>query len=137
MKKLLLLAAIIALITISCELERNNPLDPDNNGDVVVPSAVVIDNITVSGSGSTSKWVQLEWSRSEDAAFYLIYRALEYDGAYTNLFPDGIPNTSDSTTYYYIDSAVHAGNYYWYRLAGRSKEGLIGPLSAPRGMPVD
>ncbi len=136
MKKIWLFLAVVAIVILSCDLERSNPLDPDNNGNIDVPSEIKIENITASGSGSASKWVEIEWNKSEDAAYYKVYRALDYNGTYSDLYPDGIPNTSDSTSYTYRDNNVYSGNYYWYRLAGRSAEGLIGPLSAPSGIGV-
>ena len=131
MKKLVFALAVVAIVALSCDLERSNPLDPENNGNIDVPSEIKIEDITASGSGSTSKWVEIEWNKSEGVDNYLVYRALDYNGSYENLFPAGIPNTSDSLRYTYRDNRVYSGNYYWYRLAGRSEEGLIGPLSAP------
>ena len=134
MRNLLIALSVILLLT-ACELERTNPLDPQNNGEIEVPGIVTDVNITSSGSGSTTKWVEIEWSRKDNVAGYYVYRALSYDGSYTNLTPNGIPNTSN--TPYFNDNSVYAGNYYYYRLSAFSSEGLEGPLSAPSGASVE
>ncbi len=136
MKNLLFILVIVAFSVVSCELERSNPLDPDNNSSIDVPTKISNVSITSSGSGSVTKWVKVEWQSTEDADAYMVYRALDYDGSYVSIVPQGIPNTSD-TTCSYRDNDVYAGNYYWYRIAGRSEEGLIGPLSTPVGRGVE
>ena len=137
MKYILIALGIIAISILSCDLERSNPLDPDNNSKIDVPSTISISKISSSSAGSTTKWVKIEWNKSEDVDRYLVYRALDYDGTYSSIVPDGIPNTSDSTTYYFKDNNVYAGNLYWYRLAGMSEEGLIGHLSSPQSADVE
>ena len=133
MLRTIIIALVVALALTACALERNNPLDPQNNSDIEVPQTVTGLDLAASGQGSVVKFVKVYWDSITEAEGYYLYRALSYNGSYQNLVPTGIPN-ADSLMYY--DSNVYSGNYYYYKVSAYNEAGLEGPVSAPLGILV-
>ena len=97
---------IIFLLTLSCSLDRSNPLDIDN-----YPSKVL--GIQVSRLENNKITITWNTQGHEDDDGYFIYRSMLYDGFYVLLEPpDGI---TPSSTGFYEDEYI--GEWYYYKMS--------------------
>lgn len=95
----------------SCDLKRDNPLDPDGNASIHLPPQVIGLTAIASSANAANKFVQLTWNRNDIyTAGYYVYMSLAYNSAYVKeaytLNPDG-----QSITHTY--SGLAPGYYYF------------------------
>ncbi len=134
----LLSILFLMLSLFACGVKRDNPLDPNNNSDIVVPGEVGgISANAYTGSGDT-RYVRLEWISNNpyNTDGYYVYRSLGYYSSYamidTVMHATGLPQQS------YIhssenDPSVSPGDY-WYKVSAFKSYpsgDLEGRLSAP------
>ncbi len=105
-----LIIILIVLLTISCSLDRSNPLDPLVSGEGYPEE---VPNIDVSVSGNN---IRITWTQMTNIGGYYIYRSQGYDGLFVLIkeeSDDGeIPVTS------YLDEEVNLStNEYWYKMS--------------------
>ena len=105
-----LIIILIVLLTISCSLDRSNPLDPLVSGEGYPEE---VPNIDVSVSGNN---IRITWTQMTNIGGYYIYRSQSYDGLFVLIkeeSDDGeIPVTS------YLDEEVNLStNEYWYKMS--------------------
>lgn len=139
MKKLcLIMIAIATLFTLSCGLERSNPLDP-GNGNVKVPNLVTNIALSTSGQGATEKYVNISWDAlpQSGADGYYIYRSRSHNGTFQ--LAAEIPNRLDS---FYQDRKDIVAGPFFYKMSAylyldpanpRPSDRLEGPLNIPPG----
>jgi len=109
----IMILSLCILVTLSCERERINPLDPENpNSDaVVLPPPTGLKAIPDYGT------VILTWDAVTDAVRYQIYR-------------DDEQITTNETTNY-EDTGLTPGQEYKYQVASVHSSGLGGHKSDP------
>ena len=102
-----LIFLIIFLITLSCSLDRNNPLDTDN-----YPSKV----LDIQVSYPEDDKVTITWDNQGHANDdgYFIYRSMSYNG-----FFEFIQEIDDNTINSYEDEDIIIGEniYYFYKMS--------------------
>ncbi len=83
MKIKLLILALVLLFTGAC-LEHNNPLDPYNNPDIIVPDQVSGVQCFSSPVGAINKYVEVRWNANPplNTDGYYVYRGLAYNSDY-------------------------------------------------------
>jgi len=83
MKRKIIILILITLLLGSC-LQRNNPLDPVGNPDVIVPDEVRDVSCTPSPAGVINKYVIIQWTANnpDNTDGYKVYRALAYSANY-------------------------------------------------------
>lgn len=122
---------LLLFFSISCELKRNNPLDPESGPGITAPPKVTGLEATGSGPGVVSKYVELEWTKNDigNTDGYYIYRGLAYNAAYARI--DTVGNVSPGTTMTRIVPITAPGFYYFKVSAFKNFPAgrLEGPLS--------
>ena len=107
MKNIIIILSI--LLTISCSLDRTNPLDPLVSGESYPEE---VPNIEVYVSGNN---IEVTWNGMNNIDGYYIYRSQGYDGLY-ELIIDLVDDESEE--YYYLDDDVDIpGSFYWYKMS--------------------
>jgi hypothetical protein len=83
MKTKLLLAALVLLLTAAC-LKHNNPLDPYDNPDIIVPDQVSGVQCFSSPAGAIDKYVEVRWIANPalNTDGYYVFRGLAYNSDY-------------------------------------------------------
>jgi hypothetical protein len=123
-----IVAVLICLLFItSCELKRNNPLDPETNPDIITPPQIT--GLTASGN---SVGVYLAWNKNDDnyTDGYYIYKSLAYNAAYERIAT--ISNVTPGQTVSINLSNLAAGNYYYFKVSAYKSypDGILeGPWS--------
>ena len=103
------ISIIILLFTISCSLDRTNPLDPLVSGEGY-PGDVHNVHVTIPVNNSLT----ITWTQVNDANGYYVYRSQSYDGLYELITPEGI----DVPTNGYEDSfAFNPEGFFWYKVS--------------------
>ena len=106
MKYIILITLI--LFSISCSLDRTNPLDPLVSG-TNAPNEVT--NITVAITENNT--IIITWNSMTTVSGYYIYRSQSYDGLYELIKDEG-----NEEVYSYEDTIVEIpGNFYWYKMS--------------------
>lgn len=123
------LIILLCLITLSCSLDRDNPLDPTSNDNIIVPPMIT----GLALSSTVSGKVDIRCDRLQDIEQYRIYRSLSYDGSYTKIAELSQPVLG--TKPYFIDNTVEPNGYYYYKVSGVIA-GLEGPISPEKGVRV-
>lgn len=98
----------LLFFTLSCSLERNNPLDPSHSG-IQAPNKVTGINISVTEENVLIQWDAMNPNYLDG---YYIYRSQTYDGLYSIIFE---PDKTDSL-YEDIDVIIPP-NFYWYKMS--------------------
>ena len=115
MKFKIILLIVITLFIGSC-LQRNNPLDPVGNPNVIVPDEVRDVSCTASPPGATHKYVIIRWTANnpENTDGYKVYRWLAYSANYTCV------DTVYTNECNHGSKAWHTvlPGDYWYRVSG-------------------
>jgi len=107
MKNLLLF--ILILFTLSCSLDRTNPLDPFVSGEDA-PNEVT--NIQISITENSH--IKVAWNPVSNVDGFYIYRSQSYNGLYEQI--EDLENVDD--IHEYIDTeVVIPGNFYWYKMS--------------------
>ncbi len=118
MKKLLIF--IIVIISFSCSLKRDNPLDPNASG--------IVEPIRVSGmvvSPPAANHINISWDQTPECDGYIIYRSQSYYGEYAFHKEITHNETTEFDDYDYI-----SGTHYYYMISAykeineRKLEGL-------------
>ena len=116
MKTRIALLALLALAALSCQLRRDNPLDPLGNPDVDVPQTV--SNVIiygVSATGADNKYVELRWDQNNPLTTdgYFVYRGLSFNSAYA------VVDTVGTNSCYYGSKPWHVvlPGIYWYKVS--------------------
>ncbi|MEA2095304.1 MAG: hypothetical protein U9P73_01240 [Candidatus Cloacimonadota bacterium] len=99
----------LILFTISCSLDRTNPLDPLVSG-TNAPNEVT--NITIVTTENNT--IIISWNSVNTVDGYYIYRSQSYDGLYELITPEGIDS---SVSTYEDDGVTIPGNFYWYKMS--------------------
>ena len=124
MRYLILITLI--LFTISCSLDRTNPLDPLVSG-TNAPNEVT--NITVVTTEYNK--IIISWNSVNTVDGYYIYRSQSYDGLYKLILDE-----ENSSVSLYEDNDVDIpGNFYWYKMSAYiliNEEKLEGYRSEPK-----
>ncbi len=124
MKNLLL--AILILFTLSCSLDRTNPLDPFVSGEED-PNEVT--NIQVSITDNNT--IIISWNPMSNVDGYYIYRSQSYSGLYVLIKDEENEDISS-----FEDNEVDIpGNFYWYKMSAYNMvdgEKLEGYRSEPK-----
>ena len=111
----------------ACSLERNNPLDPKGNPDVIVPPTP--EGVVSASVGTT---IRVQWKRTENAELvdhYKLYRASHANGPYSFLLYVYEFGQDDVIA---IDESVVSGLVYFYKVSGVSPP-VLG-TNPPRGL---
>jgi len=98
---------LIVLLTISCSLERTNPLDPLVSGE---NHPEEVPNIKVATSGNN---IVISWDIMLNVDGYYIYRSQSYDGLYTLIRDEEAISASS----YEDDDVNIPENFYWYKMS--------------------
>ena len=121
-----ILPIILILFTISCSLDRTNPLDPLVSS-INAPNEVT--NIQVSITENNT--IIITWNSMMTVDGYYIYRSQSYDGLYELILDE-----DDETVSSYEDQGVDIpGNFYWYKMSAYiliDEEKLEGYRSEPK-----
>ncbi|MCF7858245.1 MAG: hypothetical protein K9N07_02820 [Candidatus Cloacimonetes bacterium] len=121
-----LLIILITLLTLSCSLDRTNPLDPEVSN-IHAPLKVYGITVTVTANNTT----QISWSAMINIDGYYIYKSQSYNGYYKM-----IKDESDITADLYEDTDVDIpGSFYWYKMSAYvivNGEKLEGYRSEPK-----
>ncbi len=124
MKYIILISLI--LFTLSCSLDRTNPLDPMVSS-INAPNKVT--SIYVATTADNT--IIITWDPMSTVSGYYIYRSQSYDGLYELIKDDG--NISSNN---YEDQDVDIpGNFYWYKMSAYilvDEEKLEGYRSEPK-----
>ncbi|KAF5040126.1 hypothetical protein DSECCO2_536720 [anaerobic digester metagenome] len=134
------LAAILILLSLfACSMKRNNPLDPHSNPDIIIPGEVSGIIATAHGTGSDTRYVNLEWGSNNpyNTDGYYVYRSLGYYSAYAVV--DTVMHATGSPIQSYVhssanDPSVSPGDY-WYRVSA-FKSYPSGNLEGRNSVPV-
>ena len=124
MKYILLITLI--LFTISCSLDRTNPLDPLVSG-TNAPNEVT--NITVVTTENNT--IIISWNSVNTVDGYYIYRSQSYDGLYKLILDE----ENNSVSLYEDNDVDIPGNFYWYKMSAYiliNEEKLEGYRSEPK-----
>lgn len=116
-------------LSISCSLDKDNPVYPNHNGEV--PGIPIIDNVLINTTDS-GKIVNLGWTLLNNAKGYFIYRSTSYNGYY-----DLIANISPNSVTEFSDNNVYSGRTYFYKMSAYDEKGLEGHHSAPKRVMVN
>ena len=118
---------LIVLLTISCSLDRTNPLDPLVSGEDYPEE---VPNIEVNIIGNN---IEITWTPMSNINGYYIYRSQGYDGLY-ELIMDVVDDESQEDSY--LDDDVNIpGSFYWYKMSAYKEvagENLEGYRSEPK-----
>ena len=112
--KITILIMLITLIA-SCSLKRSNPLDPNGNGDIVVPEPVTGITHNTSSQHQNPCWVNIKWAANSasNTDGYFIYRGIGYYSSFA------LVDSSRTNEYVHSsanDPTVQPGDY-WYRIS--------------------
>ena len=109
--KIIILIMLIILLA-SCSLKRSNPLDPNGNGDIVVPEPVTGISHTTSSQHQNPCWVNIKWvaNSASNTDGYFIYRGIGY---YSSFSLVGDVKTNEFMHSSADDPTVRPGDYYY------------------------
>ncbi len=99
---------ILILFSISCSLDRTNPLDPLVSGNDA-PSKVT--NIAVAITENNT--IIITWNSMMTVDGYYIYRSQSYDGLYELILDE----ENNSVSLYEDHDVDIPGNFYWYKMS--------------------
>lgn len=129
---------MLALSLFACGLKRDNPLDPNGDAEIIVPGEVGGISASAYGSGSSVRYVRLDWTSNNlyNTDGYYVYRSLGYYSAYAVV--DTLLHATSTITQSYThssanDPSVSPGDY-WYRISAYKSYpagNLEGRLSTP------
>jgi len=122
MKNLIII--LIVLLTISCSLDRTNPLDPLVSSEGYPEN---VPNIEVATSGNN---IIITWDPMLNIDGYYIYRSYKHDGLYQL-----IKDEENINTFNYTDDNVEDISNVWYKMSAYmivNEEKLEGYRSEPK-----
>ena len=123
---LYIILIILIMFTLSCSLDRTNPLDPLVSGKVAPEK---VPNIHIATTADNT--IMINWNPMSNVNGYYIYRSQSYDGLY-----ELIMDENDETVSSYEDQEVTIpGNFYWYKMSAYilvGEEKLEGYRSEPK-----
>ena len=102
-----IIAILILLLTLSCSLDRTNPLDPLVSGE---NNPEEVPNIEVATSGNN---IVITWDSMLNVDGYFIYRSQSYDGLFAQIKDE----TNSEINIYEDDQVDIPGNFYWYKMS--------------------
>ena len=102
----------IFLIALSACIKRTNPLDPNNNLDIIVPQKVT--NFSAVALSSTT--VRLTWDKRAGADGYYIYRSMSINGDYIRVDNDRL-NNENYEEFLDENPAFISQTFYWYKIS--------------------
>lgn len=117
--------AFLLILLFSCELEKSNPLDPDNGGEI--PSRPIIDNLLYNNEVNPNR-IELYWEDLNTAAGINIYRSLYLDGEY-QIIETYNAESENFENRYFFDTNIYHGNTYYYKLSAFNEKGMEGRFS--------
>jgi len=101
-----IIPTIIILLTLSCSLDRTNPLDPFVSGEGY-PGDVHNVHVAIPVNNS----VEIYWDQVLDADGYYVYRSQSYDGLY-ELIGINVPANG------YVDVfQFNPDGWFWYKMS--------------------
>lgn len=128
----IILSILVLIISLSCSLDRENPLDVEG----LEPNKVT----NFEGRYIGNQNVELNWIPLSDADGYYIYRSKSYDSVYQRINESDELNDGNYETYIDDDITLVTGWYYYkisaYKLIDdRRLEGertiVLGPTGDP------
>ncbi|MBT3345285.1 MAG: hypothetical protein HN712_14280 [Gemmatimonadetes bacterium] len=123
-------ALCLAMIAISCDRDRSNPLDPQSElvADLPATPAQI-------GAEAGVGVIRLAWQAvtDKDLAGYAIYRANQSNGTYSFVVGDGDSTAQITTGKTVFTDTVGQSATFFYRVAAVDTIGLRGELSAFAG----
>ncbi|MEN6444803.1 MAG: hypothetical protein ABFC98_02010 [Candidatus Cloacimonas sp.] len=111
----LLIVILLVCVFSSCDLKRSNPLDPNGDGDVIIPEPVTGITYHANSLNQTPCFVTLTWQANNpyNTDGYYVYRGLGYNSSFELVGDVSINEFTHSST---NDLTVLPG-YYWYRVS--------------------
>jgi len=98
----------LILFTLSCSLDRTNPLDPMVSS-INAPNKVTSIYIATTADNT----IMITWASMPTVSGYYLYRSQSYDGLYEIILDE-----DDETVSSYEDQGVNIpGNFYWYKMS--------------------
>jgi len=120
------ISVILFIFTLSCSLERTNPLDPLVSG---TKAPYEVTNITIVTTENNT--IIISWNSVDTVDGYYIYRSQSSDGLYKLIKDEEEKSVSN-----YEDSDVEIpSTYYWYKMSAYiivKEEKLEGYRSKPK-----
>ncbi len=101
------ISIILILFTLSCSLDRTNPLDPFISN-ISAPDRVTGIWIVTVGNNATN----ITWDTMPNIDGYYIYRSYMYDGLYELIKDEG-----DTSVFGYVDNEVEDILNVWYKMS--------------------
>ena len=101
------ISIILILFTLSCSLDRTNPLDPLVSN-ISAPDRVTGIWIVTAGNNATN----ITWDIMPNIDGYYIYRSYMYDGLYKLIKDEG-----DTSVFGYVDNEVEDILNVWYKMS--------------------
>ncbi len=114
------LTILVYLLGCTLDINRDNPLDPFDSGEHI-PDEVVITTLPNTSIGS----VNLQWELQNDAAGYLVYRSLSYNGVYTQIADITFEENDYIGSYEDYEDLI-SETWYYYKVSAYSINGLEG-----------
>jgi len=119
------LVIIISILTLQfCSLERNNPLDPSGNSDIIVPNEIINISLEVSPRNISPRWIKISWRKDDLVDGYYLYRSMSQHSYFMR-----IAKIENNQINEYVDKdGVLSGREYWYRISAYIDYGEQGIL---------
>ena len=124
----LVAALLLALVAVSCDRDRSNPLDPQSDFEQNRPDAPA-QLAAVSGVGV----IRLAWQAGtdRDLAGYAVFRAERSNGTYSFVVGDGDSTAGITTGKVVFADSIRTQNLtYFYRVAAIDTAGLQSELTS-------
>ena len=102
------MSIILILFTLSCSLERTNPLDPLVSGEGY-PGDVHNVHVVL----QVNNTVTITWTVVPDVDGYYVYRSQSYDGLYVLITLEGITVNGYEDSFEFLPES----NQYWYKIS--------------------
>ena len=111
---LIVIIILFACFFSSCDLKRSNPLDPNGEGDIVIPDPVTGISYTATADQDlrvvTIRWVANSPYNTDG---YYVYRGIGYNSSFALV---GTVTINEFTHSSANDPSIQPG-YYWYRVS--------------------
>ncbi|MBM4399155.1 MAG: hypothetical protein FJ041_02340 [Candidatus Cloacimonetes bacterium] len=125
---IILLLMVHILFIVSCELKRNNPLDPNGNTNIKEPPKVMGLIATGSSAGVINKYAELTWSKNDKYTDgYYVYIGFAYNSSYLRL-PNPVLQTPDNSPTITIRVSDLTPQFYYFKVSAFKNYGSAGTL---------
>lgn len=122
---------LLLVSSMSCDLKRSNPLDPESHSNIKVPPMVTGLTATGSGSGVLSKYVELRWTKNTlHTDGYYIYMGLAYNSEFKRVGEPVFSPPDNLTTITKTVQIINPG-FYYFKVSAFKNYGDSGILEGP------